>query len=258
MEPRKSLLILFLSLATICGCGKRIPEGVYYERRSAKEITYIELKSDGTFFLKQRGQQVVGKVQAEEGGITLIFEGGQAQRWQLKGDTLIGGGEEYIRWQRGKSGFEFEQKVAEIQSKNREILMSPNLSDEDRELQRLDLYAKEGFISREEADRQRESINKRYHPSHKDAIINDLNNIAGNAYQYRIRPSSMGGSPDRTYNGFKIPPSLVSNQNAAYQASVQANSILLTATSSQGQGTITATLDQNGRLSNWTYSGNFK
>ena len=29
--------------------------------------------------------------------------------------------------------------------------------------------------------------------SNKDAIINDLNNLAANAFQFRIRPITMGG-----------------------------------------------------------------
>ncbi len=37
--------------------------------------------------------------------------------------------------------------------------------------------------------------------ANKDAIVNDLNNLAANAYQYRIRPTSMGGGGNN-YTGF--------------------------------------------------------
>ncbi len=49
--------------------------------------------------------------------------------------------------------------------------------------------------------------------SNRDAIINDLNNLAAQAYQYMIRPSSMGGGQG-SYGGFSIPSKMVTNENA--------------------------------------------
>ena len=49
--------------------------------------------------------------------------------------------------------------------------------------------------------------------ANKDAMINDINNIAANAYQYRIRTSSMGGG-NNSYVGYTIPTRLSSNSNA--------------------------------------------
>jgi hypothetical protein len=58
-----------------------------------------------------------------------------------------------------------------------------------------------------------------------DAIINDLNNIAANAYQHYIRPASMGGGSN-TYDGtgavgavaYTIPTRMSANENATYVA----------------------------------------
>jgi hypothetical protein len=51
--------------------------------------------------------------------------------------------------------------------------------------------------------------------SNLDAIIADLNNLGAQAYQYRIRPESMGGGGG-TYEDFTIPANMVSNANGAY------------------------------------------
>ncbi len=51
--------------------------------------------------------------------------------------------------------------------------------------------------------------------SNKDAIINDLNLLASDAFQYALRPASMGGG-EGSYNGYVIPTQLLENDNAAY------------------------------------------
>src|SRR5512147_1649746 len=66
--------------------------------------------------------------------------------------------------------------------------------------------------------------------ANKDAIINDLNNVAAHCYQYRIRPTSMGGGQG-TYTGYTIPSKMVSNENATFSATASANSVTIVATS---------------------------
>lgn len=89
--------------------------------------------------------------------------------------------------------------------------------------------------------------------ANKDAIINDLNNLAANGYQYRIRPTTMGGGGG-SYSGYTIPSKLASNENAAYTVgSISASSMTFTGTSSQGYGTVVAVLDSTGKLG--TFSG---
>jgi len=54
--------------------------------------------------------------------------------------------------------------------------------------------------------------------ANRDAIISDLTNLAANAYQYRIRPTTMGGGGG-SYVGYALPPSLASNENGVYTVS---------------------------------------
>jgi len=94
--------------------------------------------------------------------------------------------------------------------------------------------------------------------SNRDAIINDLNNLAAQAYQFRIRPTSMGGGQG-DYTTFTIPIKMRTNENGTYVASPSSNSIDITATSAQNASNyITVTIDTDGRLTNWSYYGDFQ
>jgi hypothetical protein len=87
--------------------------------------------------------------------------------------------------------------------------------------------------------------------ANKDAIINDVNNIAANAYQYRIRTQSMGGG-NNSYEGYNIPTRLSSNANATYVASGQTtDACVITGTSTSVVSevhTVVGTLNTNGDL----------
>jgi type II secretory pathway pseudopilin PulG len=91
--------------------------------------------------------------------------------------------------------------------------------------------------------------------ANKDAIINDVNNIAANAYQYRIRTASMGGG-NNSYVGYVIPSRLSSNSNATYVPSGQtATACVITGSSIANAGcTVTGTLNVNGGLT-LTFAG---
>ena len=94
--------------------------------------------------------------------------------------------------------------------------------------------------------------------SNRDAMINDLNNLAAQAYQFRIRPTSMGGGQG-DYTTFSIPTKMRTNENATYSATPGTNTILFTAISSQNaSNSITVTIDSNGRLGGWSYYGDFQ
>ena len=79
--------------------------------------------------------------------------------------------------------------------------------------------------------------------SNHDAIINDLNNIAANAYQHYIRPASMGGGAN-SYDGtgatgaaaYAIPTRMRTNEYAVYTVSNTATVCTLTGTSSSVSG----------------------
>ncbi len=85
--------------------------------------------------------------------------------------------------------------------------------------------------------------------SNRDALISDLTNLAADAYQYLVRPITMGGGGG-VFTGYSIPPSLVSNENGSYTVStVTANDITFTATSSQyTTDSVTGTYGRDGKL----------
>ncbi len=98
--------------------------------------------------------------------------------------------------------------------------------------------------------------------SNRDAIINDLNNLAAQAYQFKVRPSSMGGGQG-FYGGFSIPSKMLTNENATYDCggtvAASATSFVFTATSAQNTtNTISVTIDSEGRLGGWSYAGDFQ
>jgi hypothetical protein len=95
--------------------------------------------------------------------------------------------------------------------------------------------------------------------ANKDGLINDLNNLAANAYQFRIRPATMGGG-NYSYTNYVIPQKLRTNSNGSYTTTVVATgSITFKATSSQkATNTVTAVLDSTGSLTSFTYAGEFQ
>jgi len=94
--------------------------------------------------------------------------------------------------------------------------------------------------------------------SNRDAIINDLNNLAAQAYQFRIRPSSMGGGQG-DYTTFTIPTKMQTNENGTYTAAPTTNTIVFTAVSAQNaSNSIKVTIDSNGKLGSWSYYGDFQ
>jgi hypothetical protein len=90
--------------------------------------------------------------------------------------------------------------------------------------------------------------------ANKDAIVNDINNIAANAKSYRSRISSMGGGGG-SYVGYAIPQKMNSNDDATFSLGVTAANVVVTGTSALGYGTVEATIDSNGAAGGWTYTG---
>ena len=80
-------------------------------------------------------------------------------------------------------------------------------------------------------------------------MINDINNIAANAYQYYIRPTSMGGGAGH-YDNYKIPVKMSSNENGTYTAAAN----VITGTSANG--TVVGTVATDGRVT-MTFTGDF-
>ena len=93
--------------------------------------------------------------------------------------------------------------------------------------------------------------------SNKDAIINDISNLATDAYQFRIRPATLGGGGG-SYSNYSIPQKLLSNDNGSYENSNDDDQVTFTGTSSQGYGTVTAECDRHGKLRNFDFTGEFQ
>jgi len=99
--------------------------------------------------------------------------------------------------------------------------------------------------------------------SNRDAIIDDINNLNADAYEFYIRPVSMGGGGGSFSGGvgYVIPTKMASNDNASsYVATiVNATQIKFVGTSAAGNGTVTNTFDATtGKVTgNYTYTGLF-
>lgn len=93
--------------------------------------------------------------------------------------------------------------------------------------------------------------------SNKDALVNDLANLAANSYQYKLRLKNFGGGGG-TYTGYTIPDKLRLNDDGSFTvSSITATSIIIVGTSGQGFGTITLTVDSLGKPTTFVYSGDF-
>lgn len=95
--------------------------------------------------------------------------------------------------------------------------------------------------------------------TNRDAMINDLNHLASYAYQFRLRLRSMGGGQG-DYTDFAIPPKLTVNEDGTYSvASANVNTITLRAASSENaSNTIQVVVGSDGKISAWTFGGDFE
>jgi hypothetical protein len=88
--------------------------------------------------------------------------------------------------------------------------------------------------------------------SNKDAITSSLVNLAANAYQFKIRPSTLGGGSN-AYNGgggYTIPAKMLVDDNGSYAVSgtPTASQVLLTGTSKMNSAWVaTCTVDDTGK-----------
>ena len=91
--------------------------------------------------------------------------------------------------------------------------------------------------------------------SNKDGITNGLLNIAADAYQYKIRPSTMGGG-SHAYTGYTIPMKYRFDDHGAYAlSSTGAATCVITGTSKMDVAWVaTCTADDTGRTT-ITYAG---
>jgi hypothetical protein len=204
-------------------CSSETPKTkVYFQKKSP--MNYIELRGNNSVLLHQEKINnqdkinIIGTYEEDSLLVTLIFFGGRALRMEIKGDTLFD--EEGYSWVYWSKG--------------------------------------ESGWAYERSDGVKKSKALADARQTKDAMINDLNNLAAHAYQYRIRPASMGGGGG-SYLGYQIPPKMVSNGNAAYTCIAEADTVRYTAvvTVNRKNG-MKVVIDPEGRLTQWQYYGDFK
>jgi hypothetical protein len=94
--------------------------------------------------------------------------------------------------------------------------------------------------------------------SDKDALINDLDLIALDAYQYRLLPKELGGGEGK-YTGFVIAPDRAKTQNGIYAVTTSENQVTIKVQSLLfPSGIINLTVNEQGQTGDWQYEGVFR
>ena len=227
-NPKDQIMIksaVFIFVITFCsfslGWGNKIKPGVYVNSGDPK--LYLEFRSSGSFYWKLGTKLTVGKYESEEDIITLILAGGQATRFLLRGDTLMS---------------------------------AENRSDEEGPQDDYYKYwilwhgGKSGHAY--ETTGQQARIKEQLTSNNKKAIIDDLVGLAADAYQFKIRPTRMGGG-NGSYSGYAIDAASgwgTYNPNATYNVILATETqLILTATSKQvSGGTVKIECGYNGKV----------
>ena len=93
----------------------------------------------------------------------------------------------------------------------------------------------------------------------RDNMVSDMQNIAANAYQHKIRPASMQGG-EGCYEGYTMPPRMAENENGSYRVvSMTCSTIVIEGIQPRfPQNTIRMTVGPDGYPSGWEYGGDFR
>ncbi len=93
----------------------------------------------------------------------------------------------------------------------------------------------------------------------KEAMRHDILNISIYAKRYYLRPVTMGGG-SRSFVGFTIPTKLLSTANGSYSvsAATKTDVTFVGISASHPANTITVILNDRGKLTNYTYTGDFQ
>ncbi len=87
--------------------------------------------------------------------------------------------------------------------------------------------------------------------ANKDGVTSGLVNLAANAYEFKIRPATLGGGSN-SYVGYTIPSKMVSDDNGSYSlnGSPTATSVSIDGKSAQNASWVaTITVDSTGKSS---------
>jgi hypothetical protein len=92
--------------------------------------------------------------------------------------------------------------------------------------------------------------------AHRVGIINDLNHIAANAYQYRMKPATLGGGGG-SFRGYAIPGKLTVTGFGFYEidSTSEGDVLIIQATAAQRLGTVEARVETTGVLKVLLYTG---
>ena len=91
--------------------------------------------------------------------------------------------------------------------------------------------------------------------SAKDAIASDMSNLAADAFQYKIKPTNLGGGNGK-FTGYTAPKGFSDNANATYVPVVTDSQVIFTATSkAYPTSTVIETVFSNGTQGAPTYVG---
>lgn len=92
--------------------------------------------------------------------------------------------------------------------------------------------------------------------SQKDDFLSAMNDIGATATVYKQRPRSMGGGGGE-YIGFEIPNRLTSIDAGTIFALVEPGRILVIGYSRRGYGSVSAVIDDTGRVGHISVDGEF-
>ena len=94
--------------------------------------------------------------------------------------------------------------------------------------------------------------------SNKDAVIDEMNSIDTDLSQYYILPKELGGG-GRSYEGYKLPRGMEKTEEGTYVVTPKRNEVNIRAESVRHVSCwIEMKVDSAGRMSGWTYGGNFR
>ncbi len=93
--------------------------------------------------------------------------------------------------------------------------------------------------------------------ANKNAILNTIQMLAEDAYQFRQRPVAMGGGGG-DYSSYRIPFKLVRTEDGIFTTEPMPKGIMITAISRPLNARIDAEVGDSGKIVKYVYEGDFR
>ena len=119
------------------------------------------------------------------------------------------------------------------------------------------LEARIGILEQLNLTPSPEKLRQAYVTANKDALVAQVVNIGAHAYQYRLRPTTMGGGGG-SFESYKIPKLMMSTAYGTFEATAFRDSIVIVGKSTQNLGTVQTTVDDTGRTGHWIFTDGFE